>query len=383
MVSLVITKKHIEENWYPRSRAQGATQEECPQRDATIHCPYLNNLFGTSDPLNINYNACRFGHPRAVHRAYLGVPVLEVVLGEGREGAAEVREQPRRRLVRELDGPLEDADGDPRGRVRRQEAAEAGVRPQGGRETISHRRQHDSVRARDILIPSQISCPGTCGAQKCVPLHGEVVKLLLELDAPRGHEVDVLQHDPVALLVAEVELRHRHDVLALPHRDLVMWSSAYIRCQGRRLCQTGINPRRHARRAGLTRMKEHEQYRNAKNPAPFAVNRIWTCSADLEMNHAAVDKCRRGPTITLEEQRHDHACSYVVIIDVALETAPPPLQSEGCGSTGREHEEDRSDVRRVLEGGGQHLDEGVRGVAIHVCSPIWQVAQTRRPRQRL
>mmetsp|Transcript_4517 Transcript_4517/g.13056 ORF Transcript_4517/g.13056 Transcript_4517/m.13056 type:complete len:563 (-) Transcript_4517:3771-5459(-) len=112
----------------------------------------------------------------------LAVPVFEVLFAEEREGPSQVCQHALRRLVCQFDGSLEEADGDAIAGVRGQEDAELGV----------------------------------------AVLYGEDVELLLELATPLGHQVDVLQHDPMAFFVAELQLLHGDDVLALPHRDIVI-----------------------------------------------------------------------------------------------------------------------------------------------------------------
>mmetsp|Transcript_25510 Transcript_25510/g.75968 ORF Transcript_25510/g.75968 Transcript_25510/m.75968 type:complete len:302 (-) Transcript_25510:4520-5425(-) len=113
-------------------------------------------------------------------RLDLSVLVLKVLLAEESERATQVCEHSLRRLVGQLDGSLKDANRD----------AIVGVR----------REEHAEVRV--------------------AVLHGKHVKLLLELDAPLGHQVDVLQHDPMSIAMPNVELGHGHHVLSLTHSNV-------------------------------------------------------------------------------------------------------------------------------------------------------------------
>mmetsp|Transcript_13784 Transcript_13784/g.32109 ORF Transcript_13784/g.32109 Transcript_13784/m.32109 type:complete len:470 (-) Transcript_13784:16-1425(-) len=99
-------------------------------------------------------------------------------------GAEQVGAERLGRLVGDFDGVLQDGLGDgllrgERGRLRREEAAEVGV---------------------SALL--------------------RLLKLALQGLDPHGHEVDVLQEDPAALLHAAVEGLLSHGLLPLPHRDV-------------------------------------------------------------------------------------------------------------------------------------------------------------------
>mmetsp|Transcript_5507 Transcript_5507/g.12530 ORF Transcript_5507/g.12530 Transcript_5507/m.12530 type:complete len:311 (-) Transcript_5507:2438-3370(-) len=113
-------------------------------------------------------------------RLHLGIAILEVLLTEQRERPPQVGQHALWWLVRELDGTLQDADGN----------AIVGV----------GRKENTELRV--------------------AVLHCEDIELLLKLLAPFGHQVDVLQHHPMAFAVPDVELRHRHDVLTLPHGNI-------------------------------------------------------------------------------------------------------------------------------------------------------------------
>merc|ERR1711904_728913 len=92
---------------------------------------------------------------------HLRIAVLELLLLEISERAHQVGIESLRRLVRELHGPVQDSDRNSIVRVCGEEEAEVRV-----------------------------------GALNRVPVH-----LLLELGAPLRHQVDILEHNPMALLV--------------------------------------------------------------------------------------------------------------------------------------------------------------------------------------
>mmetsp|Transcript_44591 Transcript_44591/g.129031 ORF Transcript_44591/g.129031 Transcript_44591/m.129031 type:complete len:240 (-) Transcript_44591:2839-3558(-) len=121
-------------------------------------------------------------HEREEDGLDLRILVLEVLLAEECKGPPEVCQHALGGLVRQLYGALENADGDAGRRIRGEDDPEAWV----------------------------------------AVLHGEGIQLLLELDTPPGHQVDVLQHDPVALSMADVQLRHCHNILTLAHRHVVV-----------------------------------------------------------------------------------------------------------------------------------------------------------------
>mmetsp|Transcript_20840 Transcript_20840/g.49406 ORF Transcript_20840/g.49406 Transcript_20840/m.49406 type:complete len:523 (-) Transcript_20840:4973-6541(-) len=109
---------------------------------------------------------------------------INVLLGELGVGAAEVRLQIRRRLVCHLDAPLQNWLWD-----KVPELPLHGSRWLGGEE------------AAEVLVSELLD-----------DLQGT-----LQILQPSLHQVDVLQHDPVTLTVSNVQLRHGHHILALPH----------------------------------------------------------------------------------------------------------------------------------------------------------------------
>mmetsp|Transcript_9979 Transcript_9979/g.26011 ORF Transcript_9979/g.26011 Transcript_9979/m.26011 type:complete len:497 (+) Transcript_9979:380-1870(+) len=117
---------------------------------------------------------------REQDRLHLSITVLEVLLAEERERPAQVGKHALRRLVGQLDRSFQDTDRNTLARVSRQEHPEVWV----------------------------------------AVLDREHVQLLLELDAPLRHQVDVLQHDPVPLPVSDVQLCHRDDILTLAHGNV-------------------------------------------------------------------------------------------------------------------------------------------------------------------
>mmetsp|Transcript_52395 Transcript_52395/g.112243 ORF Transcript_52395/g.112243 Transcript_52395/m.112243 type:complete len:287 (+) Transcript_52395:1098-1958(+) len=113
---------------------------------------------------------------------HLCIPLIELLLVEEGKRPPEVGRQPLGRFVCELQRPLQDPDRNTRGRVGGQEQPQA----------------------------------------RMGPLHRVVVQLLLQSPAPLRHEVDILQHDPVALLVPHLQLGHGHHVLALAHGNVMV-----------------------------------------------------------------------------------------------------------------------------------------------------------------
>mmetsp|Transcript_33278 Transcript_33278/g.71326 ORF Transcript_33278/g.71326 Transcript_33278/m.71326 type:complete len:451 (-) Transcript_33278:1539-2891(-) len=110
----------------------------------------------------------------------LRVAVLEVLFAEECERSPQVGQHPLGRLVGELNRALQDANGNTIARIGREENSKVGM--------------------------AVLDC--------------EDVQLLLELDAPLGHQVNVLEHDPMTFAVANVKLRHGNDVLALAHGNV-------------------------------------------------------------------------------------------------------------------------------------------------------------------
>ena len=111
----------------------------------------------------------------------LGVLIFNVLLGEEGEGTLHVGLETLRGLVSELDGSLEDTNGDFLAGIGREIESEVGV-----------------------------------GALSCID-----IQFLLKILEEGWHEMDVLEHDPVALLVADFKFVQGNDVLTLTQGNLM------------------------------------------------------------------------------------------------------------------------------------------------------------------
>ena len=50
----------------------------------------------------------------------------------------------------------------------------------------------------------------------------EGIQLLLQLDQPTWHKMDIVQENPMALLMRQLKHLHRDDILTLAHRNIVV-----------------------------------------------------------------------------------------------------------------------------------------------------------------
>ena len=111
----------------------------------------------------------------------LGLHLFEIVLCEESECSLHVGFEALRRLICELNGSLKDTNGDFLAGVSREIESEVGVRA----------------------------------------LSGIDIQFLFKLLQEAGHEMDVLEHDPVAFLVTDLKLVESDDILTLTQGDLM------------------------------------------------------------------------------------------------------------------------------------------------------------------
>jgi len=111
----------------------------------------------------------------------LGIFVLNILLAEECEGTFHVRLNTLRRLVGELNGSLKDTDGDVLAGVSGQVETEVGM-----------------------------------GALSCIH-----IQFLLKILEEARHEMDVLEHNPVTLLVTNFKLVQGNNILTLTQGDLM------------------------------------------------------------------------------------------------------------------------------------------------------------------
>ena len=111
----------------------------------------------------------------------LGILIFDVLLGEEGEGTLHVGLETLRRLIGELNGSLKDTNGDFFAGIGGQVEAEVGMGALGGVD----------------------------------------IQLLLEVLKETGHQMDVLEHNPVAFLVTNFELVEGNNILTLTQGDLM------------------------------------------------------------------------------------------------------------------------------------------------------------------
>mmetsp|Transcript_12956 Transcript_12956/g.30909 ORF Transcript_12956/g.30909 Transcript_12956/m.30909 type:complete len:297 (-) Transcript_12956:2747-3637(-) len=136
-------------------------------------------------------------------------------------------------------------------------------------------------------------------------LDSERVELLLELDEPLGHQVDVLQHYPVALLVTQVQLGHCNHILTLPHGDVVEVDSrcdAVVLAAHRLHLLDGVGTRRQDEedRRGIGRVLERAHQHVGKRRAGVAVHEVGAVGQDV------ADIVGHGDSHTVRPQAAQH-----------------------------------------------------------------------------